>query len=235
MASLNLACSGAKTTTGGSGQAFKPGIDFYSDSSGRQGQALALQNYAKTHNVSAVVLMIGANNYGFAAIVERCVTNWGDVAVVVQELLQRRLRHEVALHRGAPGHGDHERQRGVQARRPGDEHRGLQPVAAHDPSQTYWSPLPRASGFRYPETGWTRQAIGRLRHLESLCDWARQTVVTAMNSTVKNGAARSASRTSSRSTRRLCGVSGVGLLETDRELAARARSTAASGSSRSGR
>ena len=76
--SLNLACSGAKTTTGGtgSGQAFKPGIDFYSDSSGRQGQALALENYARTHNVRAVVLMIGANNYGFAAIVERCVTNW---------------------------------------------------------------------------------------------------------------------------------------------------------------
>ena len=54
--SLNLACSGAKTTTGGtgSGQTFKPGIDFYSDSSGRHGQALALQNYAKTHNVRAV-------------------------------------------------------------------------------------------------------------------------------------------------------------------------------------
>src|ERR1700754_819496 len=78
VASANLACSGAKTTTGGtgSGQDFKPGIDFYSDASGRKGQALALQEYAKTHNVRAVVVMIGANNYGFAAIVERCVTNW---------------------------------------------------------------------------------------------------------------------------------------------------------------
>ena len=35
-----------------------------------------LQTYAKTHNVRAVVVMIGANNYGFAAIVERCVTTW---------------------------------------------------------------------------------------------------------------------------------------------------------------
>jgi hypothetical protein len=26
--------------------------------------------------VRAVVVMIGANNYGFAAIVERCVTRW---------------------------------------------------------------------------------------------------------------------------------------------------------------
>ena len=42
--SANLACSGARTsTTGtGSGQDFKPGIDFYSDAPGRKGQALAL-------------------------------------------------------------------------------------------------------------------------------------------------------------------------------------------------
>src|SRR6187200_2366516 len=76
--SANLACSGAKTSTGGtgSGEDFKPGIDFYSDAQGRVGQALALQRYAAAHNVKAVVVMIGANNYGFAAIVERCVTNW---------------------------------------------------------------------------------------------------------------------------------------------------------------
>ena len=76
--SANLACSGAKTSTGGtgSGEDFKPGIDFYSDAQGRQGQALALQNYAATHNVKVVVVLIGANNYGFADIVTRCVTNW---------------------------------------------------------------------------------------------------------------------------------------------------------------
>ena len=72
VASLNLACSGARTSTGGtaSGENFKPGIDFYTGPKG-VGQALALQEYAKTHNVKAVVVMIGANNYGFAAIVER--------------------------------------------------------------------------------------------------------------------------------------------------------------------
>ena len=78
VASANFACSGAQTsTTGtGSGQTFKPGIDFYSDASGRKGQAAVLETYARSHNVSAVVVMIGANNYGFAAILERCVTNW---------------------------------------------------------------------------------------------------------------------------------------------------------------
>src|SRR5215212_7832782 len=46
--SANLACSGARTYTHGTGEDedFKPGIDFYSDSLGRKGQALALQQYA---------------------------------------------------------------------------------------------------------------------------------------------------------------------------------------------
>ena len=45
MNGANLACSGAQTSTGGtgSGEDFKPGIDFYTDAQGRQGQALALQ------------------------------------------------------------------------------------------------------------------------------------------------------------------------------------------------
>src|SRR5918996_843453 len=73
--SANLACSGARTYTR-AGDTFKPGIDFYSDSSGRKGQALALQEYAAAHNVKAIVLLIGANNYGFADIVQACVTNW---------------------------------------------------------------------------------------------------------------------------------------------------------------
>ena len=53
--SANLACSGARTSTNAGGSDFKPGIDFYSDASGRKGQALALQQYAATHNVRAVV------------------------------------------------------------------------------------------------------------------------------------------------------------------------------------
>ena len=55
---------------------FKPGIDFY-NSGGNKGQALALQEYATTHkNIKAVVVLIGANDYGFADIVQTCVTNW---------------------------------------------------------------------------------------------------------------------------------------------------------------
>src|SRR6476619_13511 len=73
----NLACSGARTytQTPGSGD-FKPGLDFYSDTSGRQGQALALQQFAASHNVKAVTVLIGANNFGFADIVQSCVVDF---------------------------------------------------------------------------------------------------------------------------------------------------------------
>src|SRR6476619_2362323 len=73
----NLACSGARTSTQtpGSGD-FKPGLDFYSDSSGRQGQARMLQTFAATNNVKAVTVLIGANYFNFADIVQSCITNW---------------------------------------------------------------------------------------------------------------------------------------------------------------
>src|SRR3954447_1867683 len=76
--SVNMACSGARTYThfDDSGATFKPGIDFY-NSGGYKGQAQALQEYASTHdNITAVVVLIGANDYGFADIVQACVTDW---------------------------------------------------------------------------------------------------------------------------------------------------------------
>src|SRR3954471_290016 len=62
--SKNLACSGARTYTRFSDGDFKPGIDFYV-SGGYKGQAQALQEYATTNkNIKAVVVLIGANDYG---------------------------------------------------------------------------------------------------------------------------------------------------------------------------
>src|SRR5262249_34308139 len=72
----NLACSGAKTSTftDSSGN-FKPGLDFYSSGS-NQGQALMLQNFAATHNVTMVAVSIGGNNFNFASIVTTCVEDF---------------------------------------------------------------------------------------------------------------------------------------------------------------
>src|SRR3954454_24526578 len=74
---MNLACSGARTytQTPGSGD-FKPGLDFFSDTSGHKGQALMLQQFAATHNVKSVVLLIGANSCGSANTLQTGVTDW---------------------------------------------------------------------------------------------------------------------------------------------------------------
>ena len=186
--SANLACSGAKTSTGGtgSGQDFKPGIDFYSDAQGRQGQALALQNYAATHNVKAVVVMIGANNYGFADIVTRCVTNWltspswwknycSDDSDMTSRFTAARQATETTNVRNAL-------LRVSQAM----TNAGYSSSQYTIIGQTYWSPIPRGSGFRYSESGWTRQSIGGCGVWNRDADWANDTVVPALANTMIN-------------------------------------------------
>jgi hypothetical protein len=191
--SANLACSGAKTTTGGtgSGQDFKPGIDFYSDAQGRKGQALALQEYASTHNVKAVVVMIGANNYGFAAIVERCVLNWvtspswwknfcSDDSDMTSRFTAARQAQETENVKQAL-------LRVSQAM----SNAGYSPSQYSIIGQTYWSPVPRGNGMRYPESGWTRQSIGGCGAWNRDLNWANDTVVVAMNNTMRNAVAQS--------------------------------------------
>jgi hypothetical protein len=219
--SANLACSGARTyTTGtGSGQTFKPGIDFYSDTSGRVGQALALERYARTRNVKAVVVMIGANNYGFAAIVERCVTNWAtspswwknycsDDSDMTSRFTATRQAQETANVRDA-----------LLRVRQAMTNAQYSPEQYTIIAQTYWTPIPRSTGFRYAETGWTRQSVGGCGVWNRDANWAHDTVVAAMNGSVRNGAAQAGignlvvlDLQNALDGRRLC-ETGVGLLE----------------------
>jgi hypothetical protein len=221
IASANLACSGAKTSTGGTGDGddYKPGIDFYSDANGRKGQALALQGYASAHNVKTVVVLIGANDYGFADIVETCVIDWytspswwpnycqdddnivamftpQNIAFVTGNVKQAYLNVRQAM--ANAGYSD-------------SQYTIL--------AQTYWSPIPHGSGFRYPETGYTRQTVGGCGIWNRDADWANDTVVPIMNDTTRNAVSQSGltnvkvlDMTSALVGRRLC-ENTVGLLE----------------------
>ena len=102
-ASANLACSGAKTSTGGtgSGEDFKPGIDFYSDAQGRKGQALALQELRRDAQRQGRRRADRREQLRLRRHRPAVHHRLADVAVVVEELLQRRLGHDVALHRVA--------------------------------------------------------------------------------------------------------------------------------------
>ncbi|HST39410.1 MAG TPA: hypothetical protein VLK58_07865 [Conexibacter sp.] len=186
--SANLACSGARTDTHGtaSGEDFKPGIDFYTDAQGRRGQALALQEYAATHNVTAVVVMIGANNYGFADVVTRCVQNWltspswwknycSDDSDVSSRFTAARQATETtnvrdALLRVAQAMGN----------------AGYSTSQYTIIGQTYWNPIPRSDRARYPETGFTRQSVGGCGAWNRDVNWANDVVVPAMNNSMRN-------------------------------------------------
>lgn len=193
VAAANLACSGARTYTQpySSDSDFKPGIDFYDDGAGHIGQAKALEAYARTHNVKTVVLMIGANNYGFADIVEACVVDWytspswwKNYCQDDSDIASRFTPSNVATITGqVAGAFANVGQAMANAGYAASQYTVL--------AQTYWSPIPRGSGFRYPETGYTRQTVGGCGVWNRDADWANDTVVTTMNNTTRNGAAQS--------------------------------------------
>ena len=189
--SANLACSGARTYTQpfSSGSDFKPGLDFYDDGAGHIGQARALQQYAATHNVKMVVALIGANDYGFADIVQQCVTDWltspswwknychddssmtskftaANVAAITTRVANAFLNLRTAMRNA--GYAD-----------------GSWTLLA----QTYSSPLPRGAQIRYSQNGFTRQTVGGCGVWNADADWANDTVVAKLNGTVRNAAA----------------------------------------------
>jgi hypothetical protein len=191
--SANLACSGARTYTQAysSGNDFKPGLDFYDDGAGHIGQAKALQTYSASHNVKAVVVLIGANNYGFADIVQTCVTDWltspswwpnycyddSDVSSRFTASNQATITSQVA---GA-----------FQNLRTAMRNAGYGDSAWTLLVQTYSSPVPYGSQFRYSQSGWTRQSTGGCGMWNRDADWANNTAVVAMNNSARNGLAQS--------------------------------------------
>ena len=177
--SLNLACSGARTYTQTGGD-FKPGLDWYEGPAGRS-QVVELREFARTNNVEAVTVLIGANNFGFADIVQQCVTNWltspswwknycyddssirsrftsSAIAARTAEVRDALLNVAEAMRQA--GYGDTDWTLIV---------------------QTYWSPIPPGANIRYAETGWTRQNVGGCGVWNRDADWANSTAVVGMN------------------------------------------------------
>jgi hypothetical protein len=219
--SLNLACSGAKTSTFTSSDgSFKPGIDFYSGGAGK-GQALMLQEFASTHNVTMIQLSIGGNNFGFADIVQRCVTNfltspswWPnycyDDSSVKANFTASNVTNQTNAIIGA-----------IDNIRTAMANAGYTTAQYSIIAQTYPSPIPRGSGFRYSQSGYTRQSTGGCGFWNKDADWANDTALSKINGAVRS-AANSVNASSgnvkvmdvaaSFNGRRLC-ESGVNLME----------------------
>lgn len=218
--SVNLACSGARTTTTvNSDGSYKPGLDFY-NSSGRKGQALLLQEFASTHNVRMVVVSIGGNDFGFADIVQRCVTNF----LTSSSLFPNYCYDDSAVASRFTKSNVTTQTNAIKAAL--DRVKLAMANAGYSSSQftlvvqTYPSPLPNGSGFRYSQSGFTRQSTGGCGFWNRDADWANATALTQINGAVTNAAnAVNTSRnvvvmnlSSAFNGRRLC-ETGVDLLE----------------------
>lgn len=188
--SANIACSGARTytQTPGSGD-FKPGLDFYSDANGRKGQALMLQEFAATHNVKAVTVLIGANNFNFADLVQTCLTDfllspswWPnycyDDSSVSSNFTASNVTAQTTNVKNA-----------ILNLRQAMLNAGYADSQYKIIVQTYTSPIPLGSGFRYSQSGYTRQTTGGCGFWNKDADWANNTAVVKMNQAVTNGAA----------------------------------------------
>jgi hypothetical protein len=214
---VNLACSGAKTSTS-DGSSFKPGLDFYVNGT-KQGQALALQNFAATHNVKMISLSIGGNNFNFASIVQSCVTDWltsptwwkdycNDDSSVTANFTAANISAQTTAIKN-----------GILNIRQAMANAGYADAAYGIVVQDYESPLPTGSGFRYGESGYTRQNTGGCGFWNNDANWANNSALPTINNAVKNAAAQTGLSNirilelqSAFNGRRLC-ENTVGLLE----------------------
>jgi hypothetical protein len=156
---LNLACSGAKTYTVGSGKNFKPGLDFYKRG-GQEGQALMLEKFAQTHNVKLVPISIGGNNFNFKSIVITCVLDFlnrlrlfprycnKSKTVTDQFTKANIIAQGIAIELGILNVASAMTKAGYRS----TKYTIL--------IQNYPSPIPEGASFRYSQKGFTRQAKG---------------------------------------------------------------------------
>jgi hypothetical protein len=188
--SLNLACSGAETTSYTDGSDFKPGLDFYSDG-GNQGQALMLQDFAATHDVRMVVVSIGGNDFDFASVVTSCVedfltspTWWKNYCHDDSSVTSDFAAAHVAAVRARIATA-------YQNIRTAMRRAGYADSAWILMVQDYESPIPSGAGFRYAQSGYTRQETGGCGFWNADADWANNTALPTIDRAVFGAAADS--------------------------------------------
>jgi hypothetical protein len=186
---VNFACSGARTASA-LGSSWKPGLDFYDDGAGHVGQAKLLQSYAAAHNIRQVDVSIGGNDFNFASVVQTCVQDWllspswwkdfcNDDSSVTANFTAANVAAQRAKIKNAilnvhtamvnAGYGDSQYAITV---------------------QDYESPLPNGSGFRYGESGYTRQNTGGCGFWNNDANWANASALPTINGAVRNAAAQ---------------------------------------------
>jgi len=214
----NFACSGATLRSHWQGNVFKPGLDSYSDRHGHRGQLAALRQFAESHDVSAVVISIGGNDFGFAPVLARCVSHF----LLTVESRPQYCSDDPGVTGNFTASRAQEVGREIAAAlsrvsaamsRAGHRPNGYRIVVLNYPS-----PVPPGAKFRYPETLRARYTVGGCPLFDADATWAA-TALHVINAAVSVGVRRSGLRNVSRLDmsrafigHRLC-ERGVGQLE----------------------
>jgi hypothetical protein len=185
---MNFACSGAKTNSV-LGSDWKPGLDFYDDGYGHVGQAKLLQAYAATHNVKQVDVSIGGNDFNFASIVQTCVEDfllspswWPDYCYDDSSVKANFTSTNIATQRAKIKNA-------ILNVHTAMANAGYSDAMYAIVVQDYESPIPGGAGFRYSQSGYTRQSTGGCGFWNKDADWANNSALPTINGAVKGGAA----------------------------------------------
>ncbi|RAG85025.1 hypothetical protein DN069_13780 [Streptacidiphilus pinicola] len=157
---LNIACSGASTInifrTSHGGKAFKREAP----------QADQLAQIAARYDVRVIALSIGGNDLDFKDVIETCVWHYEYLETPCQPGQQREIDEKIDKVMGNVGKAI-------------DEIHAVMSAAGRAPSsyrfvlQSYPSPIPRASDYRYPQSGWDRTLLGGCPLRDDDSHWAR--------------------------------------------------------------
>ena len=180
---------------------------------------MQLQEFAKTNSVDAVTILIGANDFGFADIVQQCVTNWLTSASWWKNYCSDDTSVTSRFTASAVDARTDDVAEAISNVAQAMTNAGYNASEYTVIIQTYWSPLPRGKQIRYRESSWSRQSTGGCGVWNRDANWANDVAVTKMNQALTDGVVRSGidnyvvlDMAQSLNGHRLC-ERGVGLLE----------------------
>ncbi|HEY2877030.1 hypothetical protein [Nocardioides sp.] len=150
-----------------------------------------LQDFTAAHNVKMVIVAIGGNDFDFASIVQSCVedfltspTWWKNYCNDDSSVTADFTAANVAAVRARIATA-------YQNIRQAMRNAGYDDNAWTLLVQNYESPIPGGSGFRYSESGFTRQSTGGCGFWNDDADWANTTALPTINGAVFGAASDS--------------------------------------------
>jgi hypothetical protein len=137
-----------------------------------------------------VAVLIGANDYGFADILQTCFTDWyfspswwpdycNDDSSVTANFTSANVTTQTTAIKNA-----------LLNLRTAMRNAGYADGSYSLIVQNYESPLPTSSGMRYSQSGYTRQSTGGCGFWDNDLNWANSSALPTINSAVSNAASQ---------------------------------------------